>query len=129
LQLQENQRVYKTTFDAMAKIYRNEGLHGLYKGLIPAIFREGTKNLFCIGLFDSIMDRIHPTSKYNYPAPIWKRLLGGATTGAMGAIACNPFELIKTRMQAEASHHIAVGHQVRFSCAVLIHYSIDTEEW
>lgn len=29
----------------------------------------------------------------------------------MGAFSCNPFELIKTRLQSEAAGAIAIGHQ------------------
>jgi hypothetical protein len=32
-------------------------------------------------------------------------------TGALGAISCNPFELVKTRLQASAHASIAIGHQ------------------
>jgi solute carrier family 25 protein 34/35 len=31
--------------------------------------------------------------------------------GMMGAFSCNPFELIKTRLQSEAPGAIAIGHQ------------------
>jgi solute carrier family 25 protein 34/35 len=36
------------------------------------------------------------------PPPLWKRVIAGAVSGALGALACNPAELIKTRMQCYA---------------------------
>ncbi|KAJ3085368.1 hypothetical protein HK102_000067 [Quaeritorhiza haematococci] len=38
-------------------------------------------------------------------------MLAGSLTGAMGAFSCNPFELVKTRLQSAAAGKIAVGHQ------------------
>jgi hypothetical protein len=87
-------------------------VRGLHKGLTPAILREASKNFFRIGFFEPIMSVMH--NKSDGPAPVWKRLLAGMTTGAMGALSCNPFELIKTRMQANANQAIAVGHQHKY---------------
>jgi hypothetical protein len=39
---------YKNSFDAMSKIFVNEGVRGLQKGLVPAVFRESSKNFFRI---------------------------------------------------------------------------------
>jgi hypothetical protein len=35
---------------------------------------------------------------------MWKRMVAGGISGAMGALSCNPFELIKTRSQAQSEH-------------------------
>lgn len=50
MQLQSNAqtKVYTSTLDALRKISSSEGLRGLQKGLTPAIYREGSKNLFRI---------------------------------------------------------------------------------
>lgn len=101
--------VYKNTFDAMFKIIRQEGLKGLQKGLAPAILREGSKNLFRIGMYDPIIKLMHDPKKGS--APAWKRMLAGSICGMMGAMACNPFELVKTRLQSASSATLAVGHQ------------------
>ena len=66
-------------------------------------------------------------------APAWKRVVAGSLCGVMGAVSCNPFELVKTRfvittpflecnnliliscgasrLQSAASGKMAVGHQ------------------
>ena len=93
----------------MIKIGRNEGFRGLQKGLSAAVVREGSKNMFRIGMYDPIMSLIHDKSKGN--APAWKRIVGGSLCGVMGALACNPFELIKTRLQSATDQKLAVGHQ------------------
>ena len=35
LQAKENKALYKSTLDAVVKIYRNEGIRALYKGFEP----------------------------------------------------------------------------------------------
>ncbi|KAL0491039.1 mitochondrial 2-oxoglutarate/malate carrier [Acrasis kona] len=108
LQGQNAEKVYSNTADAFVKIFKAEGITGLQKGLTPAFLREGSKNFFRIGFYDPLISIVH---KDNTPAPIYKRLAVGMVTGGLGALSCNPFELVKTRMQASANKSIAVGHQ------------------
>ena len=84
---------YKNSLDAIQKIYINEGIRGLQKGLSPAVLRESSKNVFRIGMFDPIMSMIHDKSKGS--APAWKRMFAGSMCGVLGAVSCNPFELVK----------------------------------
>ncbi|KAI9104116.1 mitochondrial carrier domain-containing protein [Phlyctochytrium arcticum] len=110
------QVVYKNSFDTIHKIYLHEGLKGLQKGLTPAILREGSKNLFRIGMFDPIMNMLHDPAQGR--APGWKRMLAGSMCGVMGAVSCNPFELVKTRLQSNAGTKpgkVAVGHQHNYN--------------
>lgn len=129
LQLQGTKaaKVYTNSWDALVKIHKAEGLQGLQKGLTPAILREGSKNLFRIGMYDPIMSILHapplPSSvsssssspsivRKRNTAPAWKRALAGSLCGVMGAVSCNPFELVKTRLQSASSgNSAAVGHQ------------------
>jgi len=60
----------------MIKIYKTEGMRGLQKGLPPAILREGSKNIFRIGMFDPIINFIHDREKEK-KVPIWKRFIAG----------------------------------------------------
>ncbi|KAJ3190521.1 hypothetical protein HK101_008725 [Irineochytrium annulatum] len=104
--------MYRNTFDTLYKIARNEGVGGLQKGLTPAILREGSKNLFRIGMYDPIMSVLHDSRQGS--APGWKRMLAGSLCGVMGAFSCNPFELVKTRLQSAAAKGQAVGHQFAY---------------
>ncbi|KAJ3400552.1 hypothetical protein CcCBS67573_g01657 [Chytriomyces confervae] len=107
--------IYRNSFDAIHKILRNEGIRGLQKGLFPAILKEGSKNFFRIGMYDPFMTMIHDPKKGS--SPPWKRMLAGSMCGVMGAFSCNPFELIKTRLQSQvsaANAHQAVGHQFQY---------------
>ncbi|KAI8810145.1 mitochondrial carrier domain-containing protein [Cladochytrium replicatum] len=106
-------QIYKNSFDTIGKIYTNEGLAGLQKGILPAVLREGSKNVFRLGMYDPIMGVLHDPK--NGSAPAWKRVIAGSLCGVMGAFACNPFELVKTRLQSSAAGKIAVGHQHQYS--------------
>ncbi|GJJ74301.1 hypothetical protein EMPS_06659 [Entomortierella parvispora] len=112
-----SEKVYKSSLDCLQKTFRHEGIRGLQKGLFPAILKESSKNIFRLGLYDPILNYMHPLS---YPgeastAPAWKRMIAGATCGAMGAISANPFELIKTRLQSHSSGGLAVGNQYAYT--------------
>jgi hypothetical protein len=56
-------KIYSSSFDALTKIYSSEGIKGLQKGLMPAVLREGSKNLFRIGMYDPIMSILHERIK------------------------------------------------------------------
>jgi len=55
-------------------------------------------------------------------------MLSGGICGALGAVSANPFELIKTRLQATAAGAIAVGNQHRYSSVLGGLKSIVSEE-
>ncbi|KAH6566530.1 hypothetical protein BASA60_009464 [Batrachochytrium salamandrivorans] len=107
-------KAYRNSADAFVKILKNEGLRGLQKGLTPAILRESSKNLFRLGMYDPIISIIHDSSQGR--APAWKRMLAGSICGVMGAVSCNPFELVKTRLQSSATGSLAVGTPARIHC-------------
>jgi hypothetical protein len=107
-----NVKVYRNSYDAFTKIYRSEGIKGLQKGIIPAILREGSKNMFRIGMYDPIMSVLHDPAKGS--APGWKRILAGSMCGLMGAFSCNPFELVKTRLQSASTTVIVGKHQFEY---------------
>ena len=46
-------------------------------------------------MFDPIMTALHDPKRGR--APGWKRVVAGSLCGVMGAVSCNPFELVKTR--------------------------------
>jgi solute carrier family 25 protein 34/35 len=64
-------------------------------------------------MFDPIMKMMHDSKKGR--APGWKRVMAGSLCGVMGAVSCNPFELVKTRLQSAATGSLAVGHQHNYT--------------
>lgn len=64
-------------------------------------------------MYDPIMKLIHNPKEGS--APAWKRMAAGSLCGVMGALSCNPFELVKTRLQSSSTLEMAVGHQHGYS--------------
>jgi len=126
LQLQQSQGIYKNSLHCLYLIWKHEGIRGLQKGLFPAILREGSKNVFRLGCYEPILNTIH-TEKTS--APFWKRFLAGSASGVMGALACNPFEVIKTRLQSRAAKDIEIGvqHSYQNSFSYAVRYLLKTE--
>ncbi|KAG0254634.1 Mitochondrial oxaloacetate carrier protein [Actinomortierella ambigua] len=115
--LKVTEKVYTSSMDCLQKTFRHEGMRGLQKGLFPAILKESSKNIFRLGLYDPILNAMHPLSAPGEAstAPAWKRMIAGATCGAMGAISANPFELVKTRLQSHSTGKLAVGNQYAYT--------------
>ena len=99
-------RAYGGVTDCLVRLWRNEGLGGLQRGLRLAMVREGSKNTFRIGLYEPLTRSAHRAlgGDTSRPAPSWLRVAAGATTGAFAAFICNPLDLVKTRLQLEAAH-------------------------
>ena len=101
---------YASTADCFVQCARIEGIRGLQRGLPTAIVREFTLNCVRVGLFEPVLGMLHDP-KVGSP-PIAKRFAAGILTGCCGALVTNPLDLLKTRMQAQASgDNAAVGHQ------------------
>ena len=109
----KGKRVYAGPIDCIVKTMRIEGVRGVQRGLTTAIAREAALNFFRIGMFAPVLKFYHP---HEGPAPIYIKIAAGITTGSTAALICNPLDIMKTRMQAQASgKNSAVGYQHSFS--------------
>lgn len=50
------QKEYKNTFDALAKILKNEGITGIYKGLGAGFLRQATYTTTRLGVYTGLND-------------------------------------------------------------------------
>ena len=101
---------YSSTLDCFVGSYKVEGLRGLQRGLPTAIVREFCVNCVRVGLFEPVLATLHDPERGS--APMHTRFAAGILTGCCGAMVTNPLDLLKTRMQAQASGENAmVGHQ------------------
>eukprot|EP01094_Clydonella_sp_ATCC50884_P013233 TRINITY_DN23508_c0_g1_i1.p1 TRINITY_DN23508_c0_g1~~TRINITY_DN23508_c0_g1_i1.p1 ORF type:complete len:537 (+),score=122.48 TRINITY_DN23508_c0_g1_i1:263-1873(+) len=105
---------YRGTFHCLSVLYSAQGLAGIQSGLSAAILREGSKNMLRIGLFDPILDVIHDRKRDGSP-PLWKRMVAGALSGKASVIFCNPFEVLKTRMQAQSAPFLFAPDRYRYN--------------
>jgi solute carrier family 25 protein 34/35 len=100
---------YKSVVDAFYKIYKNDGIKGLQKGLTSAYLYQLTMNGVRFGSYDMIKGGIHDLFP-NSNVPNVLNVFSGAVSGAVGAALGSPFFLVKTRLQSY-SESIGVGHQ------------------
>jgi hypothetical protein len=113
------------TFKCLGRTWQLEGFKGLQRGLSLVLWQNSARNVVRLGLYESVMGVLHPQSasigtattikpangktqgvvsngsKSNSSPPLWKRVVGGAICGMLGAVSGNPFDIIKTRWQAQ----------------------------
>lgn len=105
-----SQRRFRGSLDFLRHIYTTEGLAGLQRGLSFAMLREASKNSFRIGLYDPLLDWLHPPHpECSAVAPWSSRLTAGLISGAIAALVCNPLDLLKVRLQLDESHPRGAG--------------------
>ena len=66
------------------------------------MIREGSKNLFRLGMFEPILNSLHPDREREGAPPLYKRVVAGMASGTIGAYTCNPLDLVKSRMQNQS---------------------------
>lgn len=92
---------YNGTIACIRQLWHVEGMSGVQRGLSFAIVRELSKGVFRIGLHEPIMKVMHPEPG---PASFSIKIIAGFASGAIAALLTNPLDLIKTRLQLEATH-------------------------
>ncbi|ODQ81229.1 hypothetical protein BABINDRAFT_33657 [Babjeviella inositovora NRRL Y-12698] len=111
-------RPYKNTFQALGAIYKNEGARALQKGLGCAYVYQIGLNGCRLGLYEPVrvnLNKLFYADQDPYKVQnVSINVFTGAVTGMAGAVAGNPFFLIKTRMQSYSTA-IQVGQQTHYS--------------
>jgi len=90
---------YHGFFDGTLKLAKEEGIVGLNRGLGASLLREAIYSTIRLGLYDVF--KVVLGEKDPKSTPFWKKLLAGATSGAIGAAISTPTDLVKVRMQAQ----------------------------
>lgn len=83
-----------------AAIAREEGVSAFWRGMSPAVVRAVLYGGCRLGLYEPALGAYCAARGDDERAPrVSTRLFAGATSGALAAVALNPTELLKTRMQ------------------------------
>eukprot|EP00040_Diaphanoeca_grandis_P001024 m.17296 g.17296 ORF g.17296 m.17296 type:complete len:314 (-) comp11425_c0_seq1:65-1006(-) len=90
---------YPGMLSGLGIIVREEGILGLYKGLSPALLREGSYSALRMGLYEPIKELLGATDPAN--TPLYLKIIAGGGAGALGGAIANPADLIKVRMQGD----------------------------
>jgi len=97
-QVLKTQIQYRGTVRTALGILREEGISGIYAGLPPALLRHVVYSGIRIGLYEQIKDIVKGDSDH---FSLWKKIVAGAASGAIGQLIASPTDLVKVRLQAQ----------------------------
>jgi solute carrier family 25 citrate transporter 1 len=89
--------------DGVKLILKEQGIRGLYQGLLPTILKQGSNQglrfLFFNGYKEKVME--YQGTKNLHPL---QSLAGGMGAGCFSTLGNNPFDVVKTQMQGRNAH-------------------------
>jgi solute carrier family 25 2-oxodicarboxylate transporter 21 len=101
LQDKSNVGKYLSTWDAVTKIAKMEGLSAFYKGLESTLWRHALWNGGYFGVIP-IVQNIFPSTK-NEKEKMFYNFIAGALAGTVGTILNTPSDVVKSRIQNQPS--------------------------
>ncbi|KAG0690830.1 mitochondrial aspartate-glutamate transporter agc1 [Pichia californica] len=103
MQNQKNNSVYSSYIDCFRKLIKNEGIIGLYSGLLPQIIGVAPEKAIKLVLNDLIRNFGKKQSKNGDITLPWE-ILAGTTAGLCQVIVTNPLEVSKIRLQTQGEY-------------------------
>ncbi|XP_042419085.1 mitochondrial uncoupling protein 1-like [Zingiber officinale] len=91
---------YRGMLGTVITILSEEGLVALWKGLVPGLHRQCIFGGLRIGLYEPVK-AFYVGDSFVGDIPLFKKILAGLTTGALGITIANPTDLVKVRLQVE----------------------------
>ncbi|KAL4401654.1 mitochondrial citrate transmembrane transport protein [Malassezia pachydermatis] len=80
-------------------IIRDEGLTGIYRGLVPVMLRQGANSSVRFGTYSTLRNFVQGSSRPGQPLPSGITFGIGAVAGIVTVYATMPLDVVKTRMQ------------------------------
>ncbi len=93
--------IYKGSIDCIKKIYGEHGLRGVYKGIVPTLYRDSLGYGFYFAAFAKIMEYLAPgqtRSEYS----LFKIGCAGSISGIILWGSVFPFDVVKTKIQTDS---------------------------
>ncbi|GAV26829.1 hypothetical protein PMKS-000285 [Pichia membranifaciens] len=100
MQNQKGNSMYSSYLDCLKKLVRNEGLLGLYSGLLPQIVGVAPEKAIKLTLNDLVRGFGKKNSLNGDITLPWE-VLAGSTAGLCQVIVTNPLEVSKIRLQTQ----------------------------
>ncbi|KAG2214657.1 hypothetical protein INT46_005674 [Mucor plumbeus] len=91
---------YTGTIDALSKIFKNEGIFALWRGLTPGLVMALPSTAIYFVGYDYIRDRTRNSQFANTALDNYSPLWAGGLARTMAALVVSPLELFRTRMQS-----------------------------
>jgi solute carrier family 25 carnitine/acylcarnitine transporter 20/29 len=92
---------YTGSYDCLKKIYKEHGIHGIYKGGFPTLPREAISYFFYFAIYEGLMQMSLKTHGDRNNIPLWKVMMFGALAGFGEWLPGYPFDVIKSKYQAD----------------------------
>jgi solute carrier family 25 citrate transporter 1 len=90
-------------YNGIKRIVKNEGVLGIYNGLIPTILKQSTNQglrFMSYGIYKNAIMNINGNQKITTS----QSFIGGMIGGSISTLCNNPIDVVKTRMQGLNSH-------------------------
>ncbi|CAB9500816.1 Probable mitochondrial 2-oxoglutarate/malate carrier protein [Seminavis robusta] len=88
----------------ISKITSNEGVMALWKGVNAAWLREASYTSLRLGLYEPVKVLVGANDPET--TTFLKKFAAGSAAGAIGSLAGNPFDVLKTKMMASAGKEV-----------------------
>ncbi|KAM0435167.1 hypothetical protein ACHAPT_003257 [Fusarium lateritium] len=95
---QPGQRLYKNSIDCFQKVVRNEGVRGLYSGILPQLVGVAPEKAIKLTVNDLARKLL---SDKNGNIPLWAEMVAGGSAGGCQVVFTNPLEIVKIRLQVQ----------------------------
>ena len=93
-------------------IVRQEGLAGIYQGVVPVVMRQGSASAIRLGTYSALRDWLPKAHGSGSSLINWLATFSiGAASGVVAVYGTMPFDVLKTRMQAiDAARYRSTWH-------------------
>ncbi|KAH8700769.1 putative mitochondrial carrier protein [Talaromyces proteolyticus] len=93
------ERLYNNSLDCAKKVIRNEGVLGLYSGVVPQLIGVAPEKAIKLTVNDFV--RGYATDKETGKIKVPWEVFAGGSAGACQVVFTNPLEIVKIRLQVQ----------------------------
>lgn len=98
-----NVKSFNGPIDCAKKLYTSNGIAGIYKGLLPTLFRESIGLGIYFATYEALINKELAKTKMNRSdIPGWKLCLFGGLSGYTLWIGIYPVDVIKSKLQTDS---------------------------
>lgn len=94
----EQRQNYRSVFDALARIFRHEGVFTLWSGCLPTVIRAMATNFGQLAFFS---ESKHQLQSHTHLSEQAQTMVASAVGGFFAAFFSMPFDFLKSRLQSQ----------------------------